>query len=141
MRVDCNDRYLVQPSAAPLPAFGRPPSFFLVAFWAIRGAAMLPPSLGDSMVIDRRGGGRFGLGFGDQNQVHLSIMPSIPPRGTSGPANARSVMSTVCSASGGYTRSRRQFRSCLFGAPRIAPNATRKKEDGRPKTGNGAAEG
>ncbi len=39
MCVDRNDRYLVQPSAAPLPAFGRPPSFFLVAFWAIRGAS------------------------------------------------------------------------------------------------------
>ncbi len=38
MRVDCNDRYLVQPSAAPLPVFGRPSSFFLVAFGAIRGA-------------------------------------------------------------------------------------------------------
>ena len=38
MRVDCNDRYLVQPAAAPLPVFGRPSAFFLVVFGAIHGA-------------------------------------------------------------------------------------------------------
>ncbi len=41
MRVDCNERYVVQPSVALLPVFGRPSAFFLVVFGAIRG---VPPN-------------------------------------------------------------------------------------------------